>query len=133
MVYKIPSKKKQERTFAVESIEKKKLQTDINNLLFAQKGNTNPKLLTIIVVSNKEHYFNFLKNETEFEVQGKWHNKRNKTFEEDNAEITIQYFDDDAGTITHQLKNKLEKYNKKYIKEEILYTTTTPLEMTSLI
>jgi small-conductance mechanosensitive channel len=129
MTYNIKSKKPKEKYYLVE---KKNQQTEINNLLFKKTNNKNPKLLTIIVRSDKEHFFHFLKNETEFEVQGKWHSKKGKAFEENNEEITIQYFDDDKGSITKQLKNKFKEYNKRYVKEEVLYTTTTPLEMTSL-
>jgi hypothetical protein len=132
MTYKNKSKNLKKKSYAVD-LEKKNLQTEINSLLFKKTSNKNPKLLTVIVRSDKEHFFHFLKNETEFEVQGKWHSKKGKVFEENNEEITIQYFDDDKGSITKQLKSKFKKYNKRYVKEEVLYTTTTPLEMTSLM
>jgi len=135
MIYKIPRAKPKEKLKAFQvDTRKQKTQSEINNLLFSQKSSEykNPKLLTIIVRKDKEHFFHFLKMETEFEVFGKWHNKKQKVFEEDNSEIEIQYFDDDCHTKTKKLKSLLKSYNKNYIKEEVLYSTTTPLEMTSL-
>ena len=81
---------------------------------------------------DKEHHFYFLRNETEFEVQGKWHNKQGKAYNEENAEIEIQYWDNKQDTKTKKLKSSFKAYNKKYVKEEVLYATTTPLDMTTL-
>ena len=131
MAYQIPSKKKREKQDFYT--EKEIIQNKINGLLFAENPQyRNPKLLTIIVRQDKEHFFHFLKNETEFEIKGKWHNKEHKLFNEENSEIVVQYFDDDKHTKTKQLKKLFENYNKKYVKEDVLYTTTTPLEMTTL-
>jgi hypothetical protein len=132
MAYKIPIKKKEQKTKYSYDEDKIKFHKKINNLLFNKTENKNPKLLTIIVRKDKEHHFHFLRNETEFEVQGKWRNNKHKLYSEENSEITVQYFDDDNNTKTKELKKYLEDYNKKYVKEEVLYTTTTPLEMTSL-
>lgn len=131
MAYKIKNSKKR-NIFKIE--EKKELQSDINNLLFVRKNGEfkYPKLLTIIIKKEKEHNFHFLKNETEFEVQGRWHNKKGKTYNEENAEIEVQYWDNKEEIKTKKLKNAFILYNKKYVKEEILYVTTTPLDMTTI-
>jgi len=135
MTYKISKKKQRTSNFKISNKKDKlKLQSDINNLLFTanKEEYKYPKLLTIIIMKEKEHNFNFLKNETEFEVQGKWHNKKGKLYNEENAEIEIQYWDNKQDTKTNKLKTLFKTYNKKYVKEESLYATTTPLDMTTL-
>jgi len=135
MAYKISKKKRRTSNFKISNKrDKLKLQSDINNLLFNENKEEYkyPKLLTIIIKKEKEPHFHFLKNETEFEVQGKWHNKQGKAYNEKNAEIEIQYWDNEQDTKTKKLKSSFKAYNKKYVKEEVLYATTTPLDMTTL-
>jgi len=133
MAFKVPSKKRiQTNSFLAKD------QEEINDLLFIRKCDSGeelkyPKQLTIIILKEKEPYFNFLKNETEFGVQGQWHSHNsNKVFKEKNAEINVIYLDDKDDTVTKKLKTKLNAYNKNYVKEEVLFVTATPLSMTTL-
>lgn len=136
--YKTKLKKRRSfRTHLIQHNQKARLQNKINYLLFRAKSDegeplTKTKMFTIIILENKEHNFHFLKNETEFNVKGKWHSKRSKLFEENNAEITILYLDNEQGSVTRKLDKYFKQYNKKYVGEEVLYTTTTPIEKTSL-
>jgi hypothetical protein len=113
------------------------LQNRINENLYEKKADnglelTEPKLLTILIRKDKEHHFNFLKDDTEWNVKGRWHDKKHKLFKEDNAEITIQYLDNKQGSVTNKLINLFKQYNKEFVKEEVLYVTSTPLDKTSL-
>lgn len=116
--------------------ESNSLQDSINYYLFNVKsdhvGLTEKKLLTIIVRKDKEKHFHFLKNETEFEVQGKWHNKRDKVYEEENAEIEVVFMDDKNGSVGNKVQKLLKEYNKKKVKEQVLYTRITPLDSSSV-
>jgi hypothetical protein len=109
-------------------------QRSINHLLFFKNKakDTEPKLLTIIVKKEKEHHFAFLRNETEFEVAGKWHSKGHKLFQEENSEIEIVFYDDKDNTKSNLLMSKLKDYNRKYIKEQVLYTTISSINKTSI-
>jgi hypothetical protein len=133
MAFKVPRKKTVITNFYLEKDQK-----EINDLLFNKKCDSGeelkyPKQLTIIILKKKEPYFHFLKNETEFGVQGQWHSQNShKVFKEKNAEINVIYLDDKDDTVTKKLKTKLNAYNKKYVKEEVLFVTATPLDMTTL-
>jgi hypothetical protein len=137
MAFNVKSKKaKMKEPYSFDKI-KKKDQQEINDLLFNKKKDSGellkyPKLLTIVIKKEKEPQFHFLKNETEFNVKGQWHSKSHKIFKEKNAEIMVVYLDDKDGTVTQKLNKKLRSYNQNYIKEEALYSTTTPLDMTTL-
>lgn len=137
MAFNVKSKKaKMKEPYSFDKI-KKKDQQEINDLLFNKKKDSGellkyPKLLTIVIKKEKEPQFHFLKNETEFNVKGQWHFKSHKIFKEKNAEIMVVYLDDKDGTVTQKLNKKLRSYNQNYIKEEALYSTTTPLDMTTL-
>ncbi|CAK0755896.1 conserved hypothetical protein [Gammaproteobacteria bacterium] len=113
------------------------VQDRINNLLYNAKKDdgitlTEPKLLTILIRKDKEHHFKFLKDETEFGVQGVWHDKSHKIFKEDNAEIQIQYLDNREGSVSKKLLDLFRQYNKNLVGEDVLYVTATPLDATSL-
>lgn len=116
------------------------IQNKINRFLYEIKEDeglkaNEPKLLTIIVKKDKEHYFHFLRDETEFSVKGKWQeaiHKPSRLLAEENIEINIQYLDNKKGTITRKLKNLLKGYNQEIVKEKEIYVTSTPLQMTSL-
>jgi hypothetical protein len=117
--------------------EKDVLQNRINSLLYEKKVDegqelNEPKLLTIIIKKKKEHYFHFLRNETEFKVFGIWSNTSHKVFKEDNAEIQIQYLDNKKGTVSGKLNRLFKAYNKDFVDEEVLYVTTSPINKTSL-
>jgi hypothetical protein len=132
MVFNVPISK--EKTQSYKCDYGRNEQRRINNTLFGETSEKDkyPKLLTIIIEKKKEPYFAFIKNETEFEVRGKWHDKKHKLYEEDNAEIEIVYFDDVNETKSKKLMQELKSYNKKCVKEKTLYSTITPLEDTSL-
>ena len=113
------------------------VQDNINALLYNAKKDdgltlTEPKLLTILIRKDKEHYFHFLKDETEFNVQGIWHDKSHKAFKEKNAEIQIQYLDNREGSVSKKLLDLFRQYNKNWVGEDVLYVTSTPLDATSL-
>jgi hypothetical protein len=135
MVYSIKRKEKQiKKTYQVETI-----QNNINHKLYDIKEDEGkplikPKLLTIIIKKEKEHYFHFLRDETEFKVKGVWKDveHKHKIYKENNAEIQIQFLDNEDNTVSTKLKNLFTKYNKSKVKEKVLYVTAEPLDMTSL-
>lgn len=133
MTYSIKSKKRKLKDGDKLYLEKSE-QRNINHILFGKKKekDTEPKLLTIIVKKEKEPHFAFLKNETEFGVSGKWHSKRDKLYQEENSEIEVIFYDDKDNTKSNLLMTELKNYNKKYVKEQVLYTTITPINKTSI-
>jgi hypothetical protein len=132
MAYKIPVKQVKQVSYKCDY--GKGEQQKINHLLFTTHEDKDkyPKLLTIIIEKKKEPYFHFIKNETEFSVMGKWHDKKHKLYEEENAEIEVVYFDDIDETKSKALMSELNSYNKKCVKEKVLFSTITSLEDTSL-
>jgi hypothetical protein len=116
------------------------LRNRINHLIYEEKRDgglelTKPKLLTIIIRKDKEHFFHFLRDETEFAVKGKWQDVKHKPYhllEEDNVEIQVQYLDNEKDTITKKLDRLFKAYNKEFVREDVLYVTSTPLDKTSL-
>lgn len=116
---------------------KEVVQDRINKFLYDVKKDdgvtlNQPKLLTILIKKEKEKEFNFLRDETEFNVKGLWHDKSHKAFKEKNAEIQIQYLDNKDDSVTKKLMNLFEQYNRNWVGEEALYVTSTPLDATSL-
>jgi hypothetical protein len=132
MAYAIPVKKEKQVSYKCDYGRNE--QQKINQLLFTTHADKDkyPKLLTIIIDKRKEPYFKFIKNETEFQVMGKWHDKKHKLYEEENAEIEVVYFDDIDETKSKALIQELNSYNKKCVKEKVLFSTITSLEDTSL-
>lgn len=132
MTYQIQSKKVKHSP--KKSFEQRKEQYEINKTLFKERTpkDVNPKLLTIIILKEKEHHFNFLKNETEFDVVGRWHNTKGKIYQEENTEINVIFYDDHYHTKSDKLMKELNSYNKKNVKEELLFVTVTPLDETSI-
>lgn len=116
------------------------VQDRINKLLYEAKKDdgvtlNKPKLLTIIIKKNKENHFHFLRDETEFGVQGIWKSTKHhptKTYKENNVEIQIQYLDNNDGSVAKKLDNLFKQYNKNWVNEEVLYVTSTPIDKTSL-
>jgi hypothetical protein len=133
MAYKIKSKKPKEK-LNKEFYSEKQEQTEINHLLFKEKRvqDTEPKKLTIVIKKEKEQHFAFLKDETEFEVQGKWHDKKHKLFQENNAEIEVLFYDDKDHRKSNLLLSKFRDYNRKYIKEKVLFVTISPIDKSSI-
>lgn len=113
------------------------IQDRINKLLYNAKKDdgatlSEPKLLTILIRKDKEHYFHFLRDETEFNVQGIWQDTHHKLLKEKNAEIQIQYLDNREGSVSRKLLDLFGQYNKNWVGEDVLYVTSTPLDATSL-
>lgn len=105
----------------------RKIQQDINNLLFDSIGGDKKKLLTIVIRRDKEGKFNFLKSETEWRGVGTWKKYRH----EKDAIIEVE-FKDRGDFKTKRLLPKLEQYNKAAIGEEKLYARVTPVTASTL-
>jgi len=100
----------------------------INQLIFNEDlqkwcGATDRELLTIVIVRTKAHLFNFLKGYTRWRAIGEW-----EGLKEPNLQIEIEFKDTPDERIGIRLIELLKAYNKKVVKEELLYARTAPLE-----
>lgn len=104
------------------------IRSEINELLFDERvrgiyGANDPELLTIIILEDKAHFFDFLVAGTRWEVRGRWHQYR-----ETNQLIQVQFMDNGDEAIGNRLMHLLYEYNVKVVGEELLYVRTTPIE-----
>lgn len=104
------------------------IQKELNELIFNPKQDqTDPEVLTIIILKEKAHYFDFLKGYTEWGVKGRW-----ETLDEKNFLIEIQFQDTKKEKVGMRIKKLLKDYNKLAVGEDLLYFRTVPVEETSL-
>jgi len=111
-----------------KNMSKKEIQVELNSLLFDEKTQnkynaTDPELLTIIIIQDKSPFFDFLKAETKWEVKGRWHE-----YKDDNYLIEVQFMDNKDEGIGNRVIHLLNEYNVRFVKEELLYARTTPIE-----
>ena len=105
-----------------------KIQKEINKLIFdPEQIQTDPEILTIVILKEKAHHFDFLKGYTEWGVKGRW-----EALDEKNYQIEIQFNDTKKEAVGARLKTLLRNYNKLVVGEDLLYFRTTPIEETSL-
>jgi hypothetical protein len=88
----------------------------------------NPKLLRIVVVRDEATRFDFLRAGTIWKSVGKWE----ETTPEKNILIEVQFKDNNEGDVSEHLNELLKVYNRKYIKEQVLFVQIIPIEATSL-
>lgn len=81
------------------------------------------ELLTIVVVKEKAHHFEFLRAYTTWKVFGLW-----DTQKELNVQIECEFRDNEDECLGHRLMHLLYEYNRKVVKEQILYARTSPIE-----
>lgn len=105
-----------------------KIQNELNKLIFDPEQNqTDPEVLTIVILKEKAHHFDFLKGYTEWGVKGRW-----ETLDEQNYQIEIQFKDTKKEKVGLRIKTLLKNYNKLAVGEDLLYFRTVPVEETSL-
>ncbi|RLE08112.1 hypothetical protein DRZ78_01775 [Candidatus Aerophobetes bacterium] len=91
---------------------------------FSKKANAKDReLLTIIILQSKAPYFEFLKAYTTWRVFGLWEGEAEK-----NLQIDVEFRDNPQECIGNRLMHLLWAYNKKVVKEQVLYARTTPVE-----
>lgn len=106
----------------------KEIQAEITMLLFDRDFQKKAKafdreLLTIVILREKAHHFDFLRGYTTWKVVGMWEGK-----EEKNVQIDIEFKDCEHEGIGNRLMHLLWEYNHQVVKEDVLYTRTVPLE-----
>lgn len=95
------------------------------------------EVLTIVVLRDKAHHFDFLKSFTDWNAVGSWTSAQ-KPFrmqsydDEKNKIIDIEFLDTKNDKIGQRLEVLLKKLNKVEVGEWLLYSRTTPISETSL-
>jgi hypothetical protein len=106
----------------------RKVQNEINSILFAPcLGCDQKKLLTIVVALEKEKKFDFLKAETEWIGEGSW-----KKFRHERDAVIEVEFKDKGDKKTKRLMPKLEQYNRLAVKEQKLYARVLPVSASTI-
>jgi tRNA uridine 5-carbamoylmethylation protein Kti12 len=86
------------------------------------------ELLSIVILKDKSHHLDFLKAYTKWNTVGKWMELPN----EKNVQIDIQFLDTEKEEVGNRLMKLFKGYNKRVIKEDVLYCRTMPIEETTL-
>jgi len=110
--------------------EIKDIKDELNELIFPypeKQDQTDPEVLTIVILKEKAHYFDFLKGYTKWGAKGRW-----ETLDENNIILEIQFKDTKQEKVGLRIKTLLGRYNKLVVKEDLLYFRTVPVEETSL-
>lgn len=112
------------------SMTEKEIKDEIVNLVFKKETQEkldahDSELLTIYIAEPKAHFFDFLKAEskTEWKVAGHWKGSKEK-----NMQIDIEFLDNKKECIGNRLIHLLDTYNKNFVKEDLLYARTVPIE-----
>lgn len=108
---------------APDEIQREVVQILFDEDFWKKLGATDRELLTIVIVKDKAHHFDFLKAYTTWKVMGLWDKEK-----ELNAQIDIEFRDNKDECLGNWLMHLLYEYNKKVVKEEILYARTSPIE-----
>ena len=106
-----------------EEIRKEIIMLLFDKDLQEKAGATDRELLTIVILREKAHYFDFLKAYTTWKVVGLWEGEQEK-----NLQIEIEFRDTPNECIGNRLMHLLWEYNRKVVGEQVLYARTTPLE-----
>ena len=92
---------------------------------FKELGATDRELITIVILQDKAHFFDFLKEHalTKWSTVGIWEKQV-----ESNLQIEVEFRDNEGECLGNRVMHLLYSYNKKVVKEQVLYARTTPLE-----
>ncbi len=92
---------------------------------FKELGATDRELITIVIRQDKTHFFDFLKEHAliNWRTVGIWERQV-----EPNLQIEVESRDNQQECLGNRLMHLLFAYNKKEVKEQVLYARTTPLE-----
>jgi len=110
----------------------------INRLIYRpHKTQTDPELLTIVLLRKKEHHLGFLEGYTKLRSTGRWQevkdNRIIRTYlDEKNVNLEIQFRDRKDEAVGHHLIDLFTELNERRIKEDLLYCRTMPIEETTL-
>ena len=115
----------------------------LNGILFdpawqRKLGATDREQLNIVVLAEKAKKFKFLQGYTKWRTTGTWR-KVSPTGEvieeypdEKNLQMEIEFRDRPDEKVGERIIELFNEYNKREVKEELLYTYTQPIEESSL-
>jgi len=126
-----------------ERLSDAELKACINTLLFnplAQKelGATDRESLNIVVLRSKAHHFKFLEGYTSWKSVGSWREVTPEGIiikeypEEKNVNIEIEFKDRPDEKIGKRLMELFTEFNRRFVKEQLLYVHTKPIEESTL-
>jgi len=116
-----------------EDLEPDEIKKEVSELLYDKTkwkecGATDRELVSIVVRADKAGHFDFLQAVTEWKAIGKW--KPDGEIEiEPNVAMEVEFMDvpkDEC--IGKRLIELLKAYNKKVVREDVLYARTVPVE-----
>ncbi|MBU2534487.1 MAG: hypothetical protein KKB37_17240 [Alphaproteobacteria bacterium] len=116
-----------------EDLDPNEIKEEIAELLYDKKkrkecGATDRELLSIVVRADKAGHFDFLQAVTEWKVIGKW-KPDGAVMIEPNVSMDVEFMDvPKAECIGERLIELLKAYNKKVVREDVLYARTIPVE-----
>jgi len=114
---------KEPENMTPEEIKKELVKILFDSKWQEQAGVTDREVLTIVILREKAHFFDFLKGYTSWKTIGRW-----EEIVEPNLQIDIEFYDTRDEAIGNRVMHLLFEYNKKVVKEQVLYVRTTPVE-----
>lgn len=124
----------------VKQMDDTMLKGCINKLLFKpDKSQTDRELFTTVVLGSKAKQFKFLEGYTKWRTVGSWRdidkhgNVISEYPDENNVLMEVEFKDrPDEGVGKRLVDNLFPEFNKRFVKEDLLYTRTIPVEESSL-
>jgi len=95
---------------------------------------TDPEVLTVVVLKDKAHHFDFLTSHTDWKSVGNWKNDiTGETYDkENNLVLQIQFLDTKNEYIGNELIRLFKELNDYEVGEQVLYVRTSPVEESTL-
>lgn len=136
-----PSKTKSQKVLRqikeVDKLKKEMFDLLYNVKTFRGEKAVKHEVLTIVVLRDKAHHFDFLKSYTDWNAVGSW-TASQKPFrvqsydDEKNKVIDVEFLDTKNDKVGKRIEVLLKKLNKIEVGEWLLYSRTTPISETSL-
>jgi hypothetical protein len=117
--------------------KQREMQTEILDLLYNvryYKGEQakDHEVLSLLIKQPKNKFFKFLKDHTRWGATGRWTDQK-KFGDEINSVIQVEFLDTESDFIGNRLMELVNKYNKDFVKEDLLYARTEPIEESTLL
>lgn len=130
----LPKQRQVRKVRTVKDMSVKEIQDKINDILYGKVSSTvyrDKELLEIIVLRSKKRHFDFLNKRgghTRWGVIGSWEDYP----DEKNFILQIEFKDTPTETRGKYLKKLFGEYNRRVVKEDVLYVRMKPIDISSL-
>jgi len=123
----------------VRSMSISEIKACVNKLMFdPDKAQTDKELFTGVILRSKKQHFDFLQGFTKWNSIGSWRQVDSKGEvvkaypNEDNITFEVEFRDTPDERVGNKLMDLFGEFNRRIVKEELLYTRTMPIEESSL-